>query len=87
MAGTALALHGLYQYLTHAPMPASWVDASETDIGTRAYSIVQNPNGLGAFLLMGALVSMSLALARVSRGSRRGCSGRWPASCNWAASR
>jgi putative inorganic carbon (hco3(-)) transporter len=64
---TSLALHGLYQYLTHAPMPASWVDASETNIGTRAYSIIMNPNGLAAFLLMGALVSMSLALARVSR--------------------
>jgi putative inorganic carbon (hco3(-)) transporter len=64
---TSLALHGLYQYLTHAPMPARWVDASETNIGTRAYSIIMNPNGLAAFLLMGALVSMSLALARVSR--------------------
>jgi O-antigen ligase len=64
---TSLALHGLYQYVTHAPMPARWVDASETDIGTRAYSIIMNPNGLAAFLLMGALVSMSLALARVSR--------------------
>ena len=64
VAGVALALHGLYQYVTHAPMPASWVDVRETSIGTRAYSIVQNPNGLGAFLLMGALLSLSLALAR-----------------------
>ncbi|MCE5254973.1 MAG: O-antigen ligase family protein [Actinomycetia bacterium] len=70
-ASVALALHGLYQYATHAPMPASWVDVRETDIGTRAYSIVQNPNGLGAFLLMGALVSLSLALARgLSRAHR-----------------
>lgn len=64
LAGVALALHGLYQYATNAPMPASWVDVRETSIGTRAYSIVQNPNGLGAFLLMGTLVSLSLALAR-----------------------
>ena len=64
---TSLALHGLYQYLSHAPMPASWVDVRETAIGTRAYSIIMNPNGLAAFLLMGALISMSLALARVSR--------------------
>lgn len=63
LAGAGLALHGLYQYLTHAPMPARWVDIYETDIGTRAYSIIGNPNGLGAFLIMGALVSLSLALA------------------------
>jgi len=43
----------------------------ETEIGTRAYSIVQNPNGLGAFLLMGALVSLSLALARGLSRTRR----------------
>jgi O-antigen ligase len=71
LAGAAMALHGLYQYLTGAPMPASWVDVRETAIGTRAYSIVQNPNGLGAFLLMGALVSMSLALARGLRPRAR----------------
>ncbi len=29
-----LALHGLYQYVSGAPMPASWVDTHE-DIGTR----------------------------------------------------
>jgi len=75
VASVALALHGLYQYATHAPMPASWVDVRETDIGTRAYSIVQNPNGLGAFLLMGTLVSLSLALARGLPGIRRAWSG------------
>lgn len=63
LGGAALALHGLYQYVTHAPMPARWVDIHETYIGTRAYSIVGNPNGLGAFLIMGALVSLGLALA------------------------
>ena len=52
-AATLLALHGLYQYLTHAPMPARWVDVTETSIGTRAYSVVQNPNVLGAILAMG----------------------------------
>ncbi len=64
LASVALALHGLYQYVTHAPMPASWVDVHEGDIATRAYSIINNPNGLGAFLLMGALISLSLALRK-----------------------
>ena len=71
LAGVGLALHGLYQYASHAPMPAHWVDVSETDIGTRAYSIIGNPNGLGAFLLLGTLVSLSLALARGLRRLQR----------------
>ena len=63
LAGVALALHGIYQYVTHAPIPKLWLDAREAAIGTRAFSIVENPNGLGAVLLIGVLVSMSLALA------------------------
>jgi O-antigen ligase len=68
---TGLALHGLYQYATHAPMPADWVDTSETGIAVRAYSVVQNPNVLGALLVMGALISVSLALSRALRGAGR----------------
>ena len=64
-----LALHGLLQVATHAPMPVKWVDVHET-IGTRAYSIVENPNGLGAFLALAALLGLSLALARLPRGQR-----------------
>jgi O-antigen ligase len=71
LAGVALALHGLYQYVTHAPMPARWVDVRETDIGTRAYSIIENPNGLAAFLLMGALITLSLTLTRGIRSLQR----------------
>lgn len=65
-----MASHGLFQYVTGASMPESWVDARETAIGTRAYSIVENPNGLGAFLLPGALLAASLALSRIPRGHR-----------------
>lgn len=72
LAGVALALHGLYQYATNAPMPARWVDLREVgSISTRAYSIIGNPNGLGAFLLVGALLSLSLALTRRLGKSRR----------------
>jgi len=69
-AGLLMALHGLFQYVTHAPMPAKWVDVRETSIGTRAYSIVENPNGLGAFLLLGSMLTASLALARLSLRDR-----------------
>jgi O-antigen ligase len=68
---TLLAVHGLYQYVIHAPMPANWVDVTETNIVTRAYSVVQNPNVLGGLLAMGALISGSLALSRAFQGARR----------------
>ena len=71
LTATLLAFHGLYQYVTHAPMPGNWVDVSETSIGTRAYSVVQNPNVLGAILAMGGLISGSLALSRAFAGARR----------------
>lgn len=69
-ASLLLALHGLYQYATNAPMPASWIDAHEKTIGTRAYSIIENPNGLGAFLLLGTLLATGLALQRIATGER-----------------
>jgi hypothetical protein len=65
-----LALHGLHQYATGAPMPRKWLDAHETGIATRAYSIIENPNGLGAFLLLGALLAISLALAPLPKRQR-----------------
>ncbi|MCJ7796798.1 MAG: hypothetical protein MUQ56_08540, partial [Thermoleophilia bacterium] len=33
-ASLLLAIHGLYQYATDAPMPASWIDTHEKTIGT-----------------------------------------------------
>jgi O-antigen ligase len=47
------------------------VDSSETGIATRAFSIVGNPNLLGGMLIMGSLISLSLALSRVTSGIRR----------------
>ncbi|NLE74131.1 MAG: hypothetical protein GX604_05855 [Actinobacteria bacterium] len=71
-ASLLLALHGLYQYVTNAPMPASWVDTHE-NIGTRAYSIIHNPNGLGAFLLLGSMMAGTLALSSIGRSRRVIC--------------
>jgi uncharacterized membrane protein len=69
-ASLLLAIHGLYQYATDAPMPASWIDTHEKTIGTRAYSIIENPNGLGAFLLLGTLLAAGLALQRIATRER-----------------
>lgn len=75
LAGCVLmALHGLFQYISGAPMPASWVDTHE-DIGTRAYSIVENPNGLGNYLLLGTLLSAALTLSPIRRRWRVAAAG------------
>jgi hypothetical protein len=76
ISSVLLALHGLYQYATKAPMPKKWVDVQETGaIATRAYSIIENPNGLGAFLLLGTLLAVSLALAPLPRRQRLAMAG------------
>lgn len=53
MAGI-IALHGIYQYITKAPMPAQWVARAEAGVRTRVYSIFGSPNVMGAFLVMTA---------------------------------
>ncbi len=71
-----LALHGLYQYVTGAPMPASWVDVREVDIATGRTPSSRNPNG-SALSSDGGAHPLSLALARglpaVQRGGHGGC--------------
>lgn len=51
---TAIALHGIYQYIVKAPMPAQWVAQAEAGVRTRVYSIIGSPNVMGAFLVMTA---------------------------------
>ncbi len=51
---TLIALHGIYQYVTKAPMPAAWVAQAEAGVRTRVYSIFGSPNVMGAFLIMTA---------------------------------
>lgn len=66
--GAVAALHGLYQYLTHAPMPETWVSVTES-LRTRAYGIVGSPNGLGDYLAL--LVPLAVGAARCEAGWRR----------------
>ena len=45
-----LSLHGIYQYITKAPMPSNWVAQAETAVRTRVYSIFGSPNIMGDFM-------------------------------------
>lgn len=60
--GTAMALHGIYQYATHATMPAGWVDVGEAK-RTRAFSILTSPNVFGSQLAFLTSIAAGLAAA------------------------
>ncbi|QGG47465.1 O-antigen ligase family protein [Heliorestis convoluta] len=61
LATTLIALHGVYQYITGAPMPSTWVDQAEVGIRTRAYSIIGSPNVLGGLLVLSTPIALALA--------------------------
>ena len=58
---TAIALHGIYQYIVKVPIPASWMTHSETAVRTRVYSIFGSPNIMGDFMVMFAPMAAGLA--------------------------
>ena len=59
--GCVIALHGIYQYITKAPMPEQWVAQAEAGVRTRVYSIIGSPNIMGAFMV--TIAPMLAALA------------------------
>ncbi|MDF2988115.1 MAG: O-antigen polymerase [Eubacterium sp.] len=59
-SGGLLGLHGVYQYITKAEMPAYWVENLEAQITTRVFSIIGSPNILGSLLVLIIPVSISL---------------------------
>lgn len=65
---SALSLHGIYQYIIGAPMPASWVAQAETAVRTRVYSIFGSPNIMGDFMVL--FVPMAVGLAYYTRDTR-----------------
>ena len=63
LMGSALGLHAIYQFITGAPIPSSWVSVYEVGVRTRAYSIVGSPNILGCLMVMLAPMAAGLAYA------------------------
>ncbi|WP_343231681.1 O-antigen ligase family protein [Tissierella simiarum] len=61
IAGTLVALYGLYQYVVGVEMEDKWLDtANNPGITTRVYSVFGNPNILAEYLIMLIPISVSL---------------------------
>lgn len=61
LSGLLVALFGIYQYLTGAPMEEGWIDPVRgSEITVRVYSFFGNPNVLAEYLLM--LIPFAAAL-------------------------
>ncbi len=56
-----IALHGVYQFIVAAPIPAHWTDQAESAVRTRVYSIFGSPNIMGDFMVMFAPMCAALA--------------------------
>jgi len=63
-----IAVHGVYQYITKAPIPGNFVDSSE-HVRTRVYSVLESPNELGAYMAL--LTPIVAGLSFYERERRR----------------
>ena len=58
--GVFMSPIGIYQYFAKVETPAYWTDKAEMTAGTRAFSIVGNPNVLGCLLVL--LIPLAISL-------------------------
>ena len=56
-----IALHGIYQFIIAAPIPASWVSQTEQNVRTRVYSLTGSPNIMGSLLVLFAPMVAGIA--------------------------
>ncbi len=56
-----IAIDGIYQYITKAPMPASWVDAGNP-VRTRVYSVMESPNELADYMALMSPIVLGLCI-------------------------
>lgn len=56
-----IALHGIYQFIIAAPIPAGWVSQTEEGVRTRVYSLTGSPNIMGSLLVLFAPMAAGLA--------------------------
>ncbi|WP_051322015.1 O-antigen ligase family protein [Alicyclobacillus contaminans] len=69
-AGAILAiligLHGIYQYITKAPIQRGWTDVGET-VRSRVYSVLQSPNELASYMALMTPLLAGMALYETHR--------------------
>lgn len=56
-----IGLHGIYQYIVAAPIPAAWVSQTEQSVRTRVFSITGSPNIMGSLLVLFAPMVAGIA--------------------------
>ncbi|NLD87294.1 MAG: hypothetical protein GX633_03450, partial [Clostridiales bacterium] len=61
VVGLMMSLHGIYQYIVAAPIPAGWVSQTEQGVRSRAFSITGSPNILGCYIVMTVPIFAGLA--------------------------
>ncbi|MCL6548147.1 MAG: O-antigen ligase family protein [Alicyclobacillus sp.] len=79
MTAILIGVHGIYQYITKAPIPADWVDTSQ-HVRTRVYSVLQSPNELGSYMALMTPIIIGLAV-RTKHRLRRGLYGFGAVCC------
>ncbi len=58
---TAIAIHGVYQYIVAVPIPSNWTDQAEQSVRTRVFSIFGSPNIMADYMVMFAPMAAGLA--------------------------
>lgn len=57
----AFALHGIAQFVLGVEIPASWTDAAEGSVRTRAFSVFSNPNIFAGYMVLFAPMAIGAA--------------------------
>lgn len=90
LIASLIGLHGIYQYIVGAPMPAGWTDQAEASVRTRVYSIFSSCNIMGDYMVLFAPMAAGVAYAAKNKWLKLfawGCTGVMCLSCLLTMSR
>ena len=90
LIASIIGLHGVYQYIVGAPMPAGWTDQAEASVRTRVYSIFSSCNIMGDYMVLFAPMAAGVAYAAKNTWVKLlawGCTGVMCLSCLLTMSR
>ncbi|MCY0875337.1 MAG: O-antigen ligase family protein [Firmicutes bacterium] len=69
MTGFLLGIHGVYEYITKAPVPSTWNVIGE-NVRSRVYSLFGSPNILGAYVAFLLPTTIGMGLYQKAKGER-----------------